>query len=125
MNIDNIINLGCEFFNIKRDELNNPSRRFEFNLHRHVIWYFCRKYTGCTLREIGLKTGRRNHATVLSGIRSVNNQIDTDFEYRMLIDRMDTFLDVNKFRTPEQDRQKILAKYDRMIINSFQMNDIF
>jgi chromosomal replication initiation ATPase DnaA len=68
----------CDIFNITPAELKTRSRKQEYTLARGFIYKFSRTFTYLSLEEIG-RFYNRSHCTVLSGIRSIENAIETRF----------------------------------------------
>ncbi len=54
------------------------TRMREIVLTRQICMYFARKLTKCSLTEIGRKYGKKDHATVLYSVRTVENLMDTE-----------------------------------------------
>jgi len=60
-------------------DLESESRKIMFTLPRFMAWRALRKICpSVSLKEIGLKFGKRDHATVLHGLKSIDNLIETN-----------------------------------------------
>lgn len=90
----------------------NKSRRRDLVVFRQIIYYFARKHTTLSLKEIGKITFNQDHATVIHGVRMINDLISVDKEYAKIVDELQCQLngkfnnnilvigDVNSLDTP-------------------------
>lgn len=90
----------------------NKSRRRDLVVFRQMIYYFARKHTTLSLKEIGKTTFNQDHATVIHGVRMINDLISVDKEYAKIVDELQCQLngkfnnnilvigDVNSLDTP-------------------------
>jgi chromosomal replication initiator protein len=76
------------YFGLPEDYNKLKSRKGELIKARQIAMYFIKKHTILSLHEIG-RLFNKDHSTVISAIRNVNNYIDTDKNYKseMLIIR--------------------------------------
>lgn len=58
------------------------SRKRNKVLCRHVCFYLIRNNTSLTYREIGERFDRQDHTSVMHGLQSIQNLIDTDEKTR-------------------------------------------
>jgi chromosomal replication initiation ATPase DnaA len=61
------------------DEGNHKCRKRELVTARQTFWYVMKKHTSCSFASIGARFGK-DHATVMHGIRSINELMETDKE---------------------------------------------
>ena len=73
-----IISQTARYYAIKEDEIRGQSRSKTTALARHISMYLIRTLTNKTLEDIGAEYGNRNHATVISSIRKVEDMLKTD-----------------------------------------------
>src|SRR3954470_22992968 len=59
----------CEFYCIRRDEIEGRGRTAFVVLGRQIFCFFARKYTRASLRLIGSRIGGLDHTTVIHAIR--------------------------------------------------------
>ncbi len=69
-------------------DLDKKCRRREIVIPRQICYYFCQQYirngesqndqSVTTLKNIGRQIGGKDHATVMYGIRTVNDLMETD-----------------------------------------------
>lgn len=93
---DKIIDKVCNYFGKKRVEVLYKSRLRELVIVRQVIAYFMKKLIEIDKRPIsqegiGEVLGL-NHATVLHSIRTVNNLMDSDKEFKANIETLEKLL---------------------------------
>jgi chromosomal replication initiator protein len=81
LSIEEIQRITCEYFGISDDLVRAKTRKREVVQARQVAMYFCKEFTQHSLKTIGLHFGGRDHSTVIHGIQSVENQIETDGGY--------------------------------------------
>lgn len=66
----------------------NKSRRRDLVVFRQIIYYFAREHTTLSLKEIGKTTFNQDHATVIHGVRMINDLISVDKEYAKIVDEL-------------------------------------
>ena len=75
---ENIIRETAKYYNIKEEELTGQSRSKNTVMARQVSMHLMRTLTNLSLTAIGEHHGGRNHATVLSSIRKVEELLKSD-----------------------------------------------
>ena len=76
----------AEHYNIRLSELVGPKRLRIFARPRQVAMYLCKQLTSRSLPEIGRHFGKRDHTTVMHGVRRIeelktqDGQIAEDIE---------------------------------------------
>ena len=76
--ISDVIAVVSDYYNIPPKALLAQNRSREVSQARHVALYLSKELTECSLSEIGLKMGKRTHATVLHSIAIVKEQLEYD-----------------------------------------------
>jgi chromosomal replication initiator protein len=56
--------------------------------------FFCKQLTQHSLKSIGLNFGGRDHSTVIHGVQSVEDQIETDHKFRETIEEIRHRIDI-------------------------------
>ena len=79
--IDNVIANTCEQFNISMDDIKSKSRKSVFAIPRLLTMHILRYNTLLTLDEIGIAFNR-DHTTVINAIKSTNNMLQTDYDFK-------------------------------------------
>lgn len=85
LHAEQIIQVVCHNFSIKREELLGQNRKKRFATPRHVAQYLIRKFTKLSYPEIGELFGGRDHTSVLHAYRRISEQIEKDENMRSLI----------------------------------------
>ncbi len=75
---DRIIRETARYYNLRPEELRGQNRSKIPTLARQIAMYLMRTLTNATLNEIGAEFEDRNHATVLSSIRKIEDLIRSD-----------------------------------------------
>ncbi len=89
VSIDYIQKVVCDYFNFPVSVINEKTRKREIVQARQLAMYFSKKHTKSSLATIGLHCGNKDHATVLHAIRTVNNLIETDKQFKTYVDDLD------------------------------------
>ncbi len=75
---DRIIRETARYFGLKEEDLRGQNRTKNMALARQIAMYLIRTLTSLSLNGIGEEFEDRNHATVLSSIRKIEDLIKTD-----------------------------------------------
>ncbi len=90
--VDKIQNTVSEYYNVKKELIQSPSRKREIVQARQVIMYFIKKHTELSLSQIGSRVGNRNHATVLHACNTVKNYLDVDKGFRSDLEEIERLI---------------------------------
>ncbi|MDE2730762.1 MAG: chromosomal replication initiator protein DnaA [Bacteroidota bacterium] len=82
---DHIQKIVCHYLNVDQRLLSGRTRRREIVQARHLAMYFCREFTQHTTSKIGEAFGGRDHSTVIHAIKSINNQIETNANFKSVV----------------------------------------
>ena len=77
-NPERIIRETAKYYSLKEDDLRGQSRSKNTTMARQVSMYLIRTLTNLSLKDIGEQYEGRNHATVLSSIRKVEDLVQKD-----------------------------------------------
>ncbi len=77
-----IIDVVAEHFNVSPDDITSKKRNSEFVLPRQIVMYLCRTMTETPLTMIGKILGKKDHTTVMHGIKKITEGIATNEELR-------------------------------------------
>lgn len=75
---DNIVDACAEHFGVSQIALKSHCKRHNVVKPRHIAMYLARKLSLKSLPEIGRRMGRRDHSTVLSGVRKIERKLHSD-----------------------------------------------
>ncbi len=90
LSVDFIQQTVCNYFGLDLDSLQLKTRKREIVQARQVAMYFSKSLTNSSLSCIGTKIGKKDHATVLHACKTVNNMIETDKEFKNVIQEIET-----------------------------------
>src|SRR6202007_2091896 len=82
MTIENIQKMVCEYYHIQYDKLLAKTRKREIVQARQITMYLAKKFTKCSLNNIGEHFGGFDHTTVIHSCQTVENLMDSDTEYK-------------------------------------------
>ncbi len=80
-----IIEEVCKFYSIEDEALRGQSRGGKILQARQVAMYLIRRMTSLSLKEIGQEFGNRDHGTVHSSIKKMENTMKIDMELSEII----------------------------------------
>lgn len=86
--IDFIQKTVSEYFKVALDDLKAKTRKKEIVIARQTAMYFAKEYTNHSLKSIGYHFGGRDHSTVIHGVQSVNDMIDTNVKFKSSIEEL-------------------------------------
>ena len=89
VSVEYIVNVVCNHLNVTIEDFNSKSKKREIVQARQLAMYFARKLTELSLDVIGNQCGRRNHATVVHAIKTIENLLDTDKQFRALANEIE------------------------------------
>lgn len=81
-----ILDTVAEHFNVSVTDISSKRRDKEFAIPRQIIMYLCRNMTTETYQNIAALLGKKDHTTVISGVKKIEKLIETDNELNSKID---------------------------------------
>lgn len=81
-----IINVVAEQFGVKPEDITSKKRNSEFVQPRQVVMYLCRELTGMSQINIGKILGKKDHTTVIHGVKKIEAELQNSEELRNKID---------------------------------------
>ena len=88
LSIEEIQRIVCEYLDINEDLIRAKTRKREVVRARQIAMYFCKEVTQHSLKTIGLHFGGRDHSTVIHAVKTVEDQVDTDVQFRDMVDQI-------------------------------------
>lgn len=79
---ENILNLVVQTFGVDMKSINSKSRKKEIVQARQAAMHLCHEHTTQSIVRIGTIVGGRDHATVLSALKKVQDMLQTDANFR-------------------------------------------
>ena len=75
-----IIEVVAEHFGVDKDDITSKKRNSEFVLPRQIIMYLCRELTETSLINIGKILGKKDHTTVMHGVKKITEELKINEE---------------------------------------------
>lgn len=79
---ENIIQIVQSVFGVDSKSFNSKTRKRELVFARSAAMHLCKKYTTQSVSRIGEIIGGRDHATVLHALKSVDDLLETDHDFK-------------------------------------------
>jgi hypothetical protein len=80
VSISNVLKVAAEHFGIPEHEILSERRTKNLVLVRHAVYWLCKECTLMSYPRIGYWLGRRDHTTILHGVRVMQRRIDAGHE---------------------------------------------
>lgn len=74
--LDDVARVVCAVFGVTKSDLISPRRAVHLVAARQVFFWLARQYTTFSFPQIGAFCGKRDHSTVLHGVRKIEEQMD-------------------------------------------------
>lgn len=81
-----IINIVSEHFGVKPEDITSKKRNSEFVLPRQIVMYLCRELTATPYVEIGKLLGKKDHTTIMHGVKKITAEMEKNEELRNKVD---------------------------------------
>ena len=81
-----ILRVVCEHYDVRSSNIQSKKKNATLVVPRQVIMYICREYTDATLEQIAKLLGKRDHSTVMHGVKRIKTEISTNSELRGNVD---------------------------------------
>ena len=73
-----IIEVVAEHFGVDPEDITSKKRNSEFVQPRQVVMYLCRTLTATPLQSIAKILGKKDHTTVIHGIKKISEEMETN-----------------------------------------------
>lgn len=77
-----IINIVAEQFGVKPEDIMSKKRNSEYVQPRQVVMYLCRELTEVSQINIGRILGKKDHTTVIHGVKKIEAEMENNEELR-------------------------------------------
>lgn len=77
-----IINVVAEHFGVRPEDIVSKKRNSEFVQPRQVVMYLCRELTNVSQVNIGRILGKKDHTTVIHGVKKIETEMQNSEEFR-------------------------------------------
>lgn len=81
-----IIEVVAEHFGVDPEDITSKKRNSEFVLPRQVVMYLCRNMLDISLNNIGKILGKKDHTTIIHGIKKIEEDLPHNEELKNKID---------------------------------------
>jgi len=88
LTIEEIQRIVCDYLDIPEDLVRAKTRKREVVRARQIAMYFSKDLTQHSLKTIGLHFGGRDHSTVIHANKTVEDQIETDEQFRGMVEEI-------------------------------------
>ncbi len=89
MSVEDIQRAVCHHFHLRSSDLTSKDRHKSVAFARHVAMYLCKQRLKCSFPEIGRAFGNRDHTTVMSAVRKIEAQRDSDPQVRAHLEALE------------------------------------
>jgi chromosomal replication initiator protein len=89
MSVEDIQRAVCHHFHLRSIDLTSKDRHKSIAFARHVAMYLCKQRLKCSFPEIGRAFGNRDHTTVMSAVRKIEAQRDSDPQVRAHLETLE------------------------------------
>lgn len=80
----------CDHVGMTLSELATKSRVAKYSKARHLVMYLMHRFeSGLTLSEMGAILGIKNHSSVIFGIKSIKNIVETEKAFKAEVELME------------------------------------
>ena len=87
--VEDIQRVVCHHFKLRSSDLLSKDRHKSIAFARHVAMYLCKQRLKCSFPELGRAFGNRDHTTVMSAVRKVQELRTADPEVRAHLDALE------------------------------------
>jgi chromosomal replication initiator protein len=87
--VEDIQRMVCHHFKLRSIDLVSKDRHKSIAFARHVAMYLCKQRLKCSFPELGRAFGNRDHTTVISAVRKVENLRGSDPEVRAHLEALE------------------------------------
>ncbi len=86
--IEQIMSVVSRNLKISIEDICSSKRRRELAQARQIVMFLAKQHTPSSLSSIGSAVGGRNHSTVLHSCKAVTNMIETDKQFKRLLEEL-------------------------------------
>ena len=89
ISVEDIQRAVCHHFHLRSIDLTSKDRHKSVAFARHVAMYLCKQRLKCSFPELGRAFGNRDHTTVMSAVRKIEAQRDSDPQVRAHLEALE------------------------------------
>ena len=76
--IDSIIDVVASHYELSIDQICSANRSSNVAYPRQIAMYLCKQLTPASLKEIAAKLGKKDHSTILHGIKKIEEDLEAE-----------------------------------------------
>ena len=95
--IELLQNIVCSIYNISIEDLKGKKRNAEISYPRQIAMYIARNYINESYPKIGSEFGGKDHTTVMHSVNKIENEIKTNKDLEIQVEKIINKLNVNNF----------------------------
>ena len=76
--IDSIIDVVASHYELSIDQICSANRSSNVSYPRQIAMYLCKQLTPASLKEIAAKLGKKDHSTILHGIKKIEEDLEAE-----------------------------------------------
>lgn len=92
LTVEEIIRVVSTFFNVRPQDIKSHRRHKQVTTPRQIAMYLCRKHLKLSYPDIGVHFGGKDHSTVISSVRKIEQKLGREIDFKNLIDSIETRL---------------------------------
>ncbi|MCR4922028.1 MAG: chromosomal replication initiator protein DnaA [Bacteroidaceae bacterium] len=92
LTMEQIVECTCEHCHVRQEDVYGKSRKAKIVQARQLSMYFAQQLTKLTTSKIGTLVGNRNHATVIHSVKTIENLLNIDKEFRKSVEELENKL---------------------------------
>ena len=81
-----IVKVVAEHFGITQEDIISKKRNSEFVIPRQICMYMIREYTTTSLESIAKMLNKKDHTTILHGVKKIESEMNTNPDIKNKID---------------------------------------
>lgn len=81
-----IIDVVAEHFHIKPEDIKGSKRNSDIVFPRQMSMYLCRELTNTSLKSIGSFMGKKDHTTIIHGVKNIEKEISNSESVRSTVE---------------------------------------
>ncbi len=87
--VDDIQRAVCDYYGIRMTDMKSHKRHRAVSFPRMVAMYLCRQRLGTSYPELGNQFGGKDHTTVMSAVKKIAGQIESDGAVRIAVEAIE------------------------------------
>ena len=91
---ETIISVVSNYYHLSKSQITGKLRREDIAIARHIAIYLIRTYLDIPYKQIGKYFSDKDHSTVMSSVKKVENKLKTDIQYQTVVNEIKTRLNL-------------------------------